>query len=133
MHPKSGPSCKRRVRPASQPDFPQSAWYNVFALHQNRMAHAGSNKDFMKEGFLPRFLDFVVWGHEHECISEPWVNPRLVVALLSAEHVAGLLNKDRVRSPSGLSGMVWQPCWPSMSLPGHGDAAIWQFVTSTCN
>ena len=62
------------MRPSAQPDFPQSAWYNIFALHQNRMAHAGSNKDFMKESLLPRFLDFVVWGHEHECISDPWVS-----------------------------------------------------------
>ena len=101
------------MRPASQPDFPQSAWYNVFALHQNRMAHAGSNKDFMKESFLPRFLDFVVWGHEHECISEPWVTSRLVVALLSAEHVAGLLNKHREHSPSGPVAGSGNPAGPA--------------------
>lgn len=72
------------MRPASQEDFPQSAWYNIFALHQNRMAHAGSNKDFMKESFLPRFLDFVVWGHEHECISEPWVSPAAQRSVMNA-------------------------------------------------
>ncbi|KAM7250975.1 hypothetical protein ACFE04_022858 [Oxalis oulophora] len=28
-------------------------------------------KNAINEHFLPRFLDFVVWGHEHECLIEP--------------------------------------------------------------
>ena len=31
----------------------------------------------MPENFLPEFLDFVVWGHEHECIIEPKYNPEM--------------------------------------------------------
>ena len=50
-------------------------WFNVFVLHQNRIAHSQSTKDCMRESYLPRFLDFVVWGHEHECIIDPWVLP----------------------------------------------------------
>lgn len=29
-------------------------------------------KNVLREGALARFLDLVVWGHEHECIEEPW-------------------------------------------------------------
>lgn len=32
----------------------------------------------MRESYLPNFLDFVVWGHEHECIIEPWVSHNAV-------------------------------------------------------
>ena len=28
-------------------------------------------KSAISEQFLPRFLDFVVWGHEHECKADP--------------------------------------------------------------
>ncbi|KAJ0953687.1 putative mre11, DNA-binding, metallo-dependent phosphatase, mre11, DNA-binding domain superfamily [Helianthus annuus] len=28
-------------------------------------------KNAINEHFLPRFLDFIVWGHEHECLVDP--------------------------------------------------------------
>jgi len=31
-------------------------------------------RDAINEQFLPRFLDLVVWGHEHEC----WIDPKEV-------------------------------------------------------
>lgn len=30
-------------------------------------------KNAINEHFLPRFLDFIVWGHEHECLVDPQV------------------------------------------------------------
>lgn len=30
-------------------------------------------KNAINEHFLPRFLDFIVWGHEHECLVDPLV------------------------------------------------------------
>lgn len=63
-----------RVRPADSPGYPIDAWFNVFVLHQNRVAHSQNAKNCIREGYLARFLDFVIWGHEHECISEPWVS-----------------------------------------------------------
>ena len=30
-------------------------------------------KNAINEQFLPRFLDFIVWGHEHECLVDPQV------------------------------------------------------------
>jgi len=44
-------------------------WFNVFTLHQNRISH--SPKNYINEAFFERFLDFVVWGHEHECKITP--------------------------------------------------------------
>jgi double-strand break repair protein MRE11 len=29
-------------------------------------------KNCLREGALARFLDIVVWGHEHECLADPW-------------------------------------------------------------
>jgi len=44
-------------------------WFNIFVLHQNRVAH--SPKNFIHESMLDNFLDFIIWGHEHECKITP--------------------------------------------------------------
>lgn len=41
-------------------------WFNLMMVHQNHTPH--SKTSYLPEDFLPSFLDFVVWGHEHECI-----------------------------------------------------------------
>lgn len=30
-------------------------------------------KNAINEHYLARFLDFVIWGHEHECLVDPQV------------------------------------------------------------
>lgn len=30
-------------------------------------------KNYVRESHLARFLDLVIWGHEHECLADPWV------------------------------------------------------------
>lgn len=40
-------------------------WFNLMVLHQNR-ADRGPN-NFISEACLPKFLDLVMWGHEHDC------------------------------------------------------------------
>ena len=47
-----------------RPDQKQDEWFNLFVLHQNRVAH--DTKKCVHEDMLPDFLDFIVWGHEHE-------------------------------------------------------------------
>lgn len=44
-------------------------WFNILVLHQNRVK--ANPKNAINEHFLPRFLDFIVWGHEHECLVDP--------------------------------------------------------------
>ena len=61
------------MRPADSPAYPRSQWFNVFVLHQNRLQHTASAKNTIREDYLAHFLDLVIWGHEHECIPEPWV------------------------------------------------------------
>lgn len=41
-------------------------WFNILVLHQNRAEDRGAG-NFIKEDELPKFLDLVVWGHEHDC------------------------------------------------------------------
>ncbi|KAK9236846.1 Mre11 DNA-binding presumed domain-containing protein [Lipomyces kononenkoae] len=60
------------LRPESEEDG-SDKWFNVMALHQNHHAH--SQTGYLPENFLPRFLDLVIWGHEHECIMDPQHNP----------------------------------------------------------
>ncbi|XP_014601680.1 PREDICTED: double-strand break repair protein MRE11A isoform X1 [Polistes canadensis] len=43
--------------------------FNILVLHQNRVQH--SLTDFVPENKLPKFLNLVVWGHEHQCRIEP--------------------------------------------------------------
>jgi len=47
----------------------QRKWFNMFAVHQNRIAHKKTN--FLHESFIPDFIDFVLWGHEHESLVAP--------------------------------------------------------------
>lgn len=57
------------IRPKSTKACCTEDWFNVFVIHQNRVAH--NPKNCIPEAFLPSFLDFVIWGHEHECLIEP--------------------------------------------------------------
>ena len=62
---KSQVSC---CRPAENTDD----WFNIFVIHQNRVAHG--KKNYIPETFLESFLDLVIWGHEHECRIRPEYN-----------------------------------------------------------
>lgn len=53
------------MRPIEEKDN----WFNIFVIHQNRVAH--SPKNYIHEVMLDNFLDFVIWGHEHECLIQP--------------------------------------------------------------
>ncbi|GAQ82724.1 DNA repair exonuclease MRE11 [Klebsormidium nitens] len=63
------PHCVQWIRPESTSNVDIAEWFSIFVLHQNRAQH--SAKSAIDEHLLPRFLDFVVWGHEHECRVEP--------------------------------------------------------------
>lgn len=47
-----------------------SDWFNIMVVHQNRAKRGPSN--YLPESFLDPFLDLIIWGHEHDCIKEPW-------------------------------------------------------------
>ncbi|PKU85900.1 Double-strand break repair protein MRE11 [Dendrobium catenatum] len=57
------------MRPEPQEGCPVFDWFNILVLHQNRIKT--NPKNAVNEHFLPRFLDFIVWGHEHECLVDP--------------------------------------------------------------
>ncbi|XP_039125723.1 double-strand break repair protein MRE11 [Dioscorea cayenensis subsp. rotundata] len=57
------------MRPETQEECPVADWFNILVLHQNRIKT--NPKNAINEHFLPRFLDFIVWGHEHECLVDP--------------------------------------------------------------
>ncbi|MCO5557015.1 hypothetical protein L7F22_010570 [Adiantum nelumboides] len=63
------PHAVRWIRPEIQGDSPVADWFNILVLHQNRVKT--NPKNAVNEHFLPRFLDFVIWGHEHECLVDP--------------------------------------------------------------
>ncbi|KAI0561087.1 DNA double-strand break repair protein Mre11 [Gracilaria domingensis] len=59
-------------------------WFNLFVLHQNRLTRGSSRG--ISETLLPPWLDYVVWGHEHDSLPEltltdpPVVQPGSTVA-----------------------------------------------------
>ncbi|QBM89641.1 double-strand break repair protein MRE11 [Metschnikowia aff. pulcherrima] len=55
-------------KPRSDSDF-----FNLLCVHQNHFRHLMTS--YVPEDFFPSFLDFVLWGHEHECIPFPQFNP----------------------------------------------------------
>ncbi|XP_076897890.1 double-strand break repair protein MRE11-like [Bidens hawaiensis] len=63
------PHAVQWMRPEAQDDCQVSDWFNILVLHQNRVKT--NPKNAINEHFLPRFLDFIVWGHEHECLVDP--------------------------------------------------------------
>lgn len=58
-----------------KPGVQQKDWFNIMAVHQNH--HAYSESGYLPENFLPEFMDLVVWGHEHECLIDPRLNPEM--------------------------------------------------------
>lgn len=56
-----------------KPQAGEDNCFNLLAVHQNHVARTATS--YLPETFLPDFLDFVVWGHEHDCIAEPIKNP----------------------------------------------------------
>ncbi|KAF3323760.1 double-strand break repair protein MRE11 [Carex littledalei] len=63
------PHAVQWMRPENQDGASISDWFNILVLHQNRIKT--NPKNAINEHFLPRFLDFIVWGHEHECLVDP--------------------------------------------------------------
>lgn len=58
-----------------QPSMQKSDWFNLICVHQNHYAHTETG--YLPESFLPDFLDLVIWGHEHECLIDPRLNPEM--------------------------------------------------------
>lgn len=58
-----------------QPGTQKDEWFNIMSVHQNHSAHTPTS--YLPENFLPDFMDLVVWGHEHECLIEPRLNPEM--------------------------------------------------------
>uniref|UniRef100_A0A5B7B710 Double-strand break repair protein n=1 Tax=Davidia involucrata TaxID=16924 RepID=A0A5B7B710_DAVIN len=63
------PHAVQWMRPETKDGCQVSDWFNILVLHQNRVKT--NPKNAINEHFLPRFLDFIVWGHEHECLVDP--------------------------------------------------------------
>lgn len=58
-----------------QPGTQKDDWFNLMSVHQNH--HAYTETGYLPENFLPSFMDLVIWGHEHECLIEPRLNPEM--------------------------------------------------------
>lgn len=43
--------------------------FNIFVLHQNRVKH--DEYTYIPQNKLPKFLNLIIWGHEHECRITP--------------------------------------------------------------
>lgn len=56
-----------------RPNLYTDEWFNFMAVHQNHFQHSVTS--FLPEHYLPDFLNFVMWGHEHECWKFPTHNP----------------------------------------------------------
>ncbi|KAK8174764.1 Mre11 DNA-binding presumed domain-containing protein [Phyllosticta citribraziliensis] len=58
-----------------RPSTQQDEWFNLMSVHQNHHAHTFT--DYLPENFIPEFMNMVIWGHEHECLIEPKLNPEM--------------------------------------------------------
>lgn len=66
----------------------------IFTLCQLSFRVKTNPKNAINEHFLPRFLDFIVWGHEHECLIDPQVwfikFPYIKLVEINFDHAIGL-------------------------------------------
>ena len=53
-----------RVRFVTPDNIDQA--FNILVLHQNRTKRGPSDKSYFHEDNIPKFIDFVLWGHEHD-------------------------------------------------------------------
>ena len=75
-----------------RPSTQKEDWFNLMSVHQNQYCSklavgcgskltfssvAHTETGYLREDFLPDFLDLVVWGHEHECLIEPRLNTEM--------------------------------------------------------
>lgn len=51
------------------PDERSGEWFNIMVLHQNRVDRGPKN--FVPEEILPKEMDLILWGHEHDCRIRP--------------------------------------------------------------
>lgn len=58
-----------------KPDIKDEEIFSLMVLHQNRAERGRLN--YLPEDKLPGFIDFVVWGHEHDCRITPEDNGRI--------------------------------------------------------
>ncbi|KAK6465930.1 Mre11 DNA-binding presumed domain-containing protein [Scheffersomyces coipomensis] len=65
-----------------RPNIQTDSWFNLFCIHQNHAQHSITSS--IPERFLPSFLDFILWGHEHECKPHPIFNPDTKFDVLQA-------------------------------------------------
>ncbi|KAJ1938682.1 meiotic recombination, partial [Linderina macrospora] len=65
---------ERKHMTMCRPEEDAEKWFNLMVLHQNRVPHGP--KSHIPEHFLSKFLDLVVWGHEHQCQIDPEFNPQ---------------------------------------------------------
>lgn len=48
-------------------------FFNLLTVHQNHTPHTSTS--YLPEHVLPEWMNFVLWGHEHDCKIEPIQNP----------------------------------------------------------
>uniref|UniRef100_A0A5S6QRY4 Mre11_DNA_bind domain-containing protein n=1 Tax=Trichuris muris TaxID=70415 RepID=A0A5S6QRY4_TRIMR len=48
---------------------PEDSCFCILVLHQNRVGHTLTN--YIPKDFLPKFINLVIWGHEHPCLIDP--------------------------------------------------------------
>uniref|UniRef100_A0A7S3NI23 Mre11 DNA-binding domain-containing protein n=1 Tax=Aureoumbra lagunensis TaxID=44058 RepID=A0A7S3NI23_9STRA len=46
---------------------PCARFFNILLLHQNRATMRAGVKTSIEERMIPKWMDLVIWGHEHEC------------------------------------------------------------------
>ncbi|KAI4971744.1 hypothetical protein ZWY2020_002658 [Hordeum vulgare] len=96
----------------STEDMPLSDWFNILALHQNRIK--GSLDNGINERLLPDFLDLVIWGHEHECLVDPKEVPGMGFHITQpGSSIATSLTSDEAKQKHVLlleiNGMKYRP------------------------
>ncbi|XP_076376653.1 double-strand break repair protein MRE11 isoform X3 [Megalopta genalis] len=71
--------------------------FNLFVLHQNRAPHL--EYGHIPETKLPDFLDFIIWGHEHECrITPEFISERAYYISQPGSSVATSLCEGEART-----------------------------------
>ena len=68
-------------------------YFNILVVHQNRVPRS-SKTDYYSDTEIPEFIDYVLWGHEHDQKYDWYPGTRMLIDQPGATVVTSLTNHE---------------------------------------
>ncbi|KAG5669538.1 hypothetical protein PVAND_017425 [Polypedilum vanderplanki] len=105
-------------------------FYNILTIHQNRIEKGKNN--FIPVDMLPKFMNLIIWGHEHECkIDIEQCNDKMFITQPGSSIATSLNQSEAVRKHVGILEINIRPLiYKSIEL-NYDDENVEEFLTNS--